>query len=139
MKILLLVKSFQIRKRLIKILSNIEEINTISTISDLDNINTCLSKTQYNVLIADISNFKNSGINDIGRIKKGHFISLLILLTDFLNSQIKKICMTSGADYLLDKAHEFEKIADILEKYLDTNKTEKINELKVREKIEITN
>ena len=133
MKILLLEKSFQIRKRLIKMLSNIDKITTISTISDLEDIYTCLSETQYDVLIADISDFKNFNIDYITRIKNRHVISLLILLSDFVNGYIKKTWETSGADYLLDKAHEFEKLTDILEKYLDVNKPEKINELKVRE------
>ncbi len=121
MKILIVEKSFRIRKRLIRLLSYIGGIDTISVTAISEEMLDHLSKSSYDLIIADVSAMDIITLNSISKIKNKYHIKLLIVLADFYSPQIKEIYLEYGIDYFLDKTNEYEKLVQIIENAVKKN------------------
>ncbi len=90
MKILIAEKSFQIRKRIIKLLSCIKGIETISISGTYKELVKHLSLSAFEIVIADISVFGASVFKDINTVKDEYMVKKLIVLMDFYSSRIQE-------------------------------------------------
>jgi DNA-binding NarL/FixJ family response regulator len=122
MKILIVEKSFRIRKRLVRLLSYIGGIDTISVIAVSEEMLDHLSKSSCDLIIADVSAMDIITLNGVSKIKNKYHIKLLIVLADFYSPQIKGIYLEHGVDYFLDKTNEYEKLVKIIENVVNINR-----------------
>lgn len=84
-----------------------------------------IKKEKPGVVILDIhlKNEPKNGIDLLATLKKRYPGLKIIMLTNLSQPQYKDTCLKLGADYFLDKTHEFERIPDILDQ-IRTNKAE---------------
>ena len=74
-------------------------------------------KKNPGVVILDIHLKKDepkNGIDLLATLKKQYPGLKIIMLSNFSEPQYRETCLRLGADYFLDKTHEFERIPDIL-------------------------
>lgn len=70
------------------------------------------------VVILDIRMPGRNGLDVLRDIKEGSPESKVIILTNYPYPQYRRRCMEEGADFFFDKSSEFEKVTEVLEKYL---------------------
>jgi DNA-binding response OmpR family regulator len=56
------------------------------------------------VIILDIELPDGSGIDLLRKLRKDHQETTMIMFTNYPNAEFKRACMTSGADYFIDKS-----------------------------------
>ena len=71
-------------------------------------------ETMPDVVVLGISLPETQSVKMLGEIKAVHFATPVIMLTTSMNGYILEQCRLLGADYFLDKYHEFEKIAGVI-------------------------
>ncbi len=126
MNILIVEKSFQIRKRLIRLVSHVEGINSISIATTFEEMINHLSNSSFDLLITDFFALDLFTLNGISKIKNKYQLRQLIVLADFYSLQIRIKYLEHGIDYFLDKANESEKIPQIIEKLIRKNKPDTV-------------
>lgn len=115
--ILIIDDSEIIRERLVNRLAQLPSVrfieqaqNKISALAALENIHP-------DIAIIDIQLPDGSGIDILAKIKNESCSTVVIVLTNYPYSVIRKRCNELGADYFFDKSTEFEKIFDVLDKF----------------------
>lgn len=103
------------------ILSEIENIELIGNAFNVQAALYLIQKERPHVVILDI-NFKNSpvgsnGINLLVTLKEKYPKIIIIMLTNLSAAIYHKICIEAGADYFLDKSHDFNKIPELIEQF----------------------
>jgi DNA-binding NarL/FixJ family response regulator len=74
---------------------------------------TTITAKQPDIVILDIQLPDGSGIDILAKIKKDNPKTLVIVLTNFPYSLIRRRCMELGADFFFDKSTEFGKVFDV--------------------------
>lgn len=113
LKLFIVDNSMLIVVRLINILSEIENIKIIGVANNATKAVEYILKSSPDVVIMDIHMPDGNGIDILKQIKKEKPSIKVLMLTNYPESDYKKICMKEGADYFLDKSIEFEKVIDI--------------------------
>lgn len=113
LKLFIVDNSMLILIRLVNILSEIESIKVIGVANNASKAIEYITKSNPDVVILDIHLPDGNGIDILKQIKKEKKTVKVVMLTNYPESDYKKICMKEGADYFLDKSIEFEKIIDI--------------------------
>jgi DNA-binding NarL/FixJ family response regulator len=119
MKILLIDDSEIIRHRLKELLQ--ETLNVEKIIEAADGVEGVEKfwRCRPDVVVVDLNLPKLDGIQVLQNIKGNGITSVVIVLTVFTSEFYKEICFQEGADYFLDKSHDFEKVYDICKNLLD--------------------
>jgi|WetSurMetagenome_2_1015567.scaffolds.fasta_scaffold112892_2 DNA-binding NarL/FixJ family response regulator len=116
LSVLLIDSSFFIRERIRMRLIKFRNIGTVYEATDNASAKQLVNLHQPDVIILETQNTSNDCSDIIKSIKKASIKAIAIVLTNFPSSTMKKHCLELGADYVLDKSSEFEKIGEILEK-----------------------
>jgi DNA-binding NarL/FixJ family response regulator len=103
-----------IRDRLVAKLENLSSIGTISQATDMTSAYITFQAEAPDIVILDIQLPDGSGIDVLSKIKKENSRVIVIMLTNYPYTVIRKRCMELGADYFFDKSTEFEKVFEIL-------------------------
>jgi len=103
-----------IRDRLTDRLERLKGIGTITHAIDLASAYTTLNSNTPDIIILDIQLPDGSGIDVLSKIKKVTSHTIVIMLTNYPYSIIRRRCIELGADYFFDKSTEFEKVFEIL-------------------------
>lgn len=121
LKLFIVDNSMLIVVRLINILSEIENIKIIGVANNATKAVEYIFKSNPDVVILDIHMPDGNGIDILKQIKKEKPSIKVLMLTNYPESDYKKICMKEGADYFLDKSIEFEKVIDICKNLVTQN------------------
>jgi DNA-binding NarL/FixJ family response regulator len=113
LKLFIVDDSIPIVERLTNILSGIENLKIVGLANNATKAVEYIMKSNPDVLILDIHMPDGNGIDILKQIKKEKPSIIVVMLTNYPESDYKKICKKEGADYFLDKSIEFEKIVDI--------------------------
>jgi DNA-binding NarL/FixJ family response regulator len=114
MKVFIADDSSEIRKRIIAMLSDLENIETIGEAENVQDAITSIRAFDADVVILDIRMPGGSGIDVLKKIEKINGAPVVIILTNYPHSQYRKKCMEAGADFFFDKSGEFEKIVEVV-------------------------
>jgi len=118
MKVFIADDSAVVRERLKEMLSEIPEVKIIGQAEDGLQATNLITKLNPDVVILDIRMPRGNGIDVLQNIKKDNPSLIVIMLTNYPYAQYRKKCMAAGADYFFDKAIEFEKVTEVLEKLI---------------------
>jgi DNA-binding NarL/FixJ family response regulator len=121
LSVLLIDNSLFIRERIRMRLIKVKNIGTVYEATDNASAKQLFNLRQPDVIILDTQNTSNDCSNIIKDIKNASIKTTAIVLTNFPSSTMKKRFLELGADFVLDKSSEFEKIGEILEKIDHTN------------------
>lgn len=113
MKVLIADDSQVVRQRLVEMLNEFPNIDSIRQTTDvLQTIHT-FREDHPDVLILDISMPDGNGIDVLRNIQKDLSGTTIIILTNYPYAQYRKICLDLGASYFFDKSNEYENIINV--------------------------
>jgi len=104
-----------IRERILEKLGMLPMTSTVFQAKDYQSANQIIDKEQPDIAILDIQLPDGSGIDLLSKIKNMRKETVVIMLTNYPYSIIRKRCDELGADYFFDKSTEFEKVLEVLE------------------------
>jgi DNA-binding response OmpR family regulator len=104
-----------IRERILEKLGMLPTTSTVFQAKDYQSANQIIDKEQPDIAILDIQLPDGSGIDLLSKIKNMRKETVVIMLTNYPYSIIRKRCAELGADYFFDKSTEFEKVLEVLE------------------------
>jgi DNA-binding NarL/FixJ family response regulator len=122
-KVCIVDDSQVIRDRLTARLETLEGIGSIKQAADVSSAYTALRTEIPDIVILDIQLPDGSGIDVLSKIKKENPHIIVIMLTNYPYSIIRRRCFELGADYFFDKSTEFDQVLKVFE----TLKQETIN------------
>jgi DNA-binding NarL/FixJ family response regulator len=124
LKIFIVDDSMPIVVRLTNILSGEENLKIVGIANNATKAIEYIAKSNPDVVILNIHMPDGNGIDILKQIKKEKPSTIVLMLTNYTESDYRKICMKEGADFFLDKSIEFEKIIDICKTLaMQNNKT----------------
>lgn len=103
-----------VRERLISRLEMLQGLGKINQAEDSATAIASLAHIHPDIAILDIQLPDGSGIDILMKIKKESVNTVVIMLTNYPYSVIRKRCIELGADYFLDKSTEFDQVIDIV-------------------------
>jgi DNA-binding NarL/FixJ family response regulator len=114
MKVFIADDSSEIRKRIIAMLSDLENIDMIGEAENVQDAINSIHEFDPDVVILDIRMPGGSGIDVLKKIEKRNEAPVVIILTNYPHAQYRKKCMDAGADFFFDKSEEFERIVEVV-------------------------
>jgi DNA-binding NarL/FixJ family response regulator len=108
-----------VRMRIIKLLSEIKDIEVVGQAGDAPQALDSIQRLKPDVVILDIHMPSGSGIDVLQEIHKSELPPTTIILTNYPYAQYRERCMRAGADYFFDKSNEFEKITDVFRQLIE--------------------
>jgi DNA-binding NarL/FixJ family response regulator len=114
MKVFIADDSSEIRKRIIAMLSDLENIEMIGEAENVQDAINSIHGFNPDVVILDIRMPGGSGIDVLKKIEKRNELPVVIILTNYPHAQYRKKCMDAGADFFFDKSEEFERIVEVV-------------------------
>jgi len=119
LRVLLIEDSALLRTRLIKILTEPGIIRVEATAETEKEAMAYIDASQFDVLVVDVELRQGSGIAVIRharRVYAGLPQPLIIVLTNYALPAVRDRCLTAGADYFLDKMHQFNEVRPLIER-----------------------
>jgi DNA-binding NarL/FixJ family response regulator len=121
MKIIIVEDSGLIRERILQLpMVKVSEVVGI-TDSYQDAIN-LINELSPDTIILDLFLTASSGIEVLKYIRKNQIGCKIIVLTNHNIPVIKMYCLNLGADYFFDKANEFNKVDEVLNDLMTSDK-----------------
>lgn len=113
LKLFIVDNSELIVDRLVKVLSEIEEIKIIGIANNAKIAPEYIFKSNPDIVILDIHMPDGNGIDILKKIKQESKKTKVIMLTNYPENDYRKICTEIGAEYFFDKSIEFENVVDV--------------------------
>lgn len=114
MKILLADRSKQIRDRVEKLIFGIiEDVTILHTDSNLDAIK-LVNEHRPEIILLDIDLNDGSGFKILSKVRTAKYHPVKIVFTNHIKNNIKDVSYRLGADYFLNKSHDFIEIKRII-------------------------
>jgi len=114
MKLLVASDSDVIRSRIIKMIYKQSNLKIADFGKDITDVLDKISQDVFDVLILDINVPNGCATHFFPYIKHKNPESVLIFLSDFVNPVYRQKCIDAGADYILEKSTEFDRITEII-------------------------
>ncbi len=114
-QVLIVDDSKQIRGRLSAMLSESSQIHIIGQAGNYQEALDVMQRQTPDIIVLDICLPGRSGIELLKEIKARRPAVTVIMLTNYDYEEYRRQCEFIGADHFLNKALEFDKIADIIE------------------------
>ena len=115
LKVLIADDSNPIRERIIKLLSDISNVEIVGEAIDGIETAVMVRKTKPDLVILDLQMPKLSGLEILPRLKEMDPPPVVVVLTNYSTGPMKAICVRKGADFFFDKSTEFEKAIAVIE------------------------
>ncbi len=115
-KIYIVEDSELIRQRIDRLISFVDEVEIAGYSDNVDEAIDDIKRLKPEVVILDISVEKVKGLKMIYNIKQIDPPPTVIMFTNYDFESYREKSFENGADYYLDKSHDFEKVTLILEK-----------------------
>ena len=119
MKVLIVDDSHLLRERLTALISELPEIKIIGQAESAEKAINSIRILKPDVTILDIRMPGGNGFEVLKNIKNDKLAPLIIVLTNYSYPQYRKKCMDSGADFFFEKSTEFQKVIEVLKKYIN--------------------
>jgi DNA-binding NarL/FixJ family response regulator len=123
MKIFIADDSEVVCERLTTMFSELPGIEIIGQAKNVGESIESIRRLHPDVVILDIRMPGGSGIDVLEDIKKTNTAPVVIVLTNYPYPQYRKKCMALGAEYFFDKATEFEKVTEVLQRLIEDSHT----------------
>jgi DNA-binding NarL/FixJ family response regulator len=121
MKVLIIDGSDLIRGRLLDLLRDSRDIEVVGQSSNAIDAITDVWRLRPDIVVMDIQLPAGNGIEVLHKIKQHQPGVTVIVLTECSDTIYRHKCLSSGADFILDKASQFYDITDVL-KQLNSDK-----------------
>ena len=115
MKVVIADDNTPIRERIIKLLSDLPNVEIVGEAIDGVETAVIVRKTHPDVVILDLQMPKLSGLEILPRLKEMDPSPVIVVLTNYSTSPMKAMCTRKGADHFFDKSTEFEKAIAVIE------------------------
>jgi DNA-binding NarL/FixJ family response regulator len=115
MKVFLVEDSAAIRKRLVEMINEIEDVEVIGHADNYSDAVAGITASRPDVAILDIKLAEGNGIDVLITVKRELPRVRAIMLSNYATPQHVKASSDAGAEYFLDKSAEFEQITEILQ------------------------
>ena len=116
LKVLIADDSAPIRERIIKLLSDLSNVEIAGEAIDGIETAVLVRKTKPDLVILDLQMPKLSGLEILPRLKEIDPSPVVVVLTNYSSGPMKAMCVRKGADFFFDKSTEFEKAIAVIEK-----------------------
>jgi DNA-binding NarL/FixJ family response regulator len=118
MKVLIVDDSKLMRDRLLKMLEDRFDKLILMEADTLDAARELLLKNLFKVVILDIKMKGETGIELLKELKQKYPDIVVVMFTNYPYPQFSRKCWGLGADYFLEKSHDFELIPEIISKQM---------------------
>jgi DNA-binding NarL/FixJ family response regulator len=112
--ILIIDDSALIVERLINLLKDLRNVETINLAGTWAEAIILLEQFQPQIVFLDIHLPDKSGIELLNKIKTEHPEIIVIMFTNQGSDFYKTLCLELGADYFIDKSKDFDLISEII-------------------------
>jgi DNA-binding NarL/FixJ family response regulator len=114
MTVFLADDSRPVRERLASMLREMPGIRVVGEAEDCIAAERLIRALRPDAAILDIRMPGGSGIEVLRRVKRASPSTLVVMLTNYAQNPYRETCLAAGADFVLDKSTDFEKIASAL-------------------------
>ena len=118
MNVFLVDDSVIIRERLKRMLAVMEEVKVIGESGDVQETMDAILKQKSDVVLLDIPFPNGSGLDMLQCLKKATPAPVVIILTNDTYPQYRRKCLEVGADFVIDKATEFDQVVPVLKQLI---------------------
>ncbi len=125
MRVFIADDSSAVVERLADLLEEVPGAQLVGQAGDVPEAIRSIQKTNPDAVILDLQMPGGNGLDVLRAIRVDHPYLLVLICTNYPNSEYRKECLSAGANFFLDKSSEFEKIAAILREM--THKETKIS------------
>ncbi|MGQ9848361.1 MAG: response regulator [Bacteroidales bacterium] len=116
LKLFLVDDSLYVRKSLIRVFSEIKNVELIGASENLKNAIEFLTEQKPDVCIFDY-NLPDGTATDLIKYSKNANINVVnIVISNIADEKLKKIILKAGADYFFDKSKEIDELISLIEK-----------------------
>jgi DNA-binding NarL/FixJ family response regulator len=122
MRILIAERSLLIVDRLTRTLNELPRMKGITHASTAAGVIRSLMEQQPDVAIVDPDIEGNGGIGLLKNIKHQRPAVVLIVLSNSACSAHRRRCLKAGADFFLDKSHEFDQVPHLIQEVHKTTR-----------------
>ena len=112
--VLIVDDSTAVRQRLVAILNQIDGVEVVGEATDADEALELCQTLRPDVMTLDLVLPGESGVDVLEQIKQLECSPRVIVLTNYPYPAFRKRCLALGAEFFLNKATEFDRIAGIL-------------------------
>lgn len=113
-QVLIVDDSLPIRKRLATLLAESGRIRVVGQADNVQDGWVAVQDLQPDTVILDMQLYGGTGLALLKQIKAAYPTITVIILTTFDDAQYRRQCLRMGADHVLNKTLEFEKIVDTI-------------------------
>jgi DNA-binding NarL/FixJ family response regulator len=114
MKVLIADDSEIVRERLAYLLGDLEGVDIVGQAEDAVEGSHLAEALKPDVAILDVRMPRGSGVDVLLSIKRGNPSATVIMLTNFVDPEARRMCMAHGADYFFDKSIELDQAVAVL-------------------------
>lgn len=116
MKIFIVDDSLVMCARIMSLVSDTQEITLVGYACNAFDAISEIAKSKPDAVILDVRLSDGSGFRVLEYLKLYHPSILVIILTNYPYEQYRRRCSELGADFFLDKSHEFDQLVEIFSK-----------------------
>ena len=104
-------------KRLMELIVGKPSSLLISTATDYDSAVGSLDAKNFHIVLLDVSMPERNGIDVLRYMREKQMTNRtrIIMVTNHIFDNYRKLCLELGADYFLDKSNDFEMIPSVIE------------------------
>ena len=117
MKVIIVEDSKIIREKIIQ-LPSMRLVKILGFTEDYKETIDLINENTPDVIILDLILSTSSGIEVLKYIRSNNISCKIIVLTNHNIPVIRAYCLKLGADYFFDKAHEFNKVDEVLKGWM---------------------
>ena len=114
LRVVLVDDETDVRGRVKALLEDVPGVNVVGEIGGKENAVEVLEFLSPQVVILDIHLSGGSGLAVLRQIKLFDPSIVVIMLTDFVSSFYRSVCLKGGADFFLDKALELKELKGVV-------------------------
>jgi len=115
MKLFIADDSSMIRERIVRMLTNVPNVQVVGEAADGVETLRGIPETNPDLVMLDLKMPTASGIEILPLIKGLSTPPIVMILTNYATRHHREECVKLGADYFFDKSGEFEKAIEVIE------------------------
>jgi DNA-binding NarL/FixJ family response regulator len=114
LKVLIVDDSPLIRERLDRMLSELEQVEIVGPAEDGNQALRLFDESQPAVVLLDLEIPGRNGLEVLLEVRKRAEACVVVVLTNYDLPDFRNACLRAGADFVLRKSTEFERVVEIV-------------------------
>jgi DNA-binding NarL/FixJ family response regulator len=114
LKVFVVEDSVPVRTRLVSLLNACDGIEVIGEAASVTEAVDGIRAKQPAVVVLDIHLIGGTGIDVLRRVKPEQPELHVVVLSNYVNDQYRRACLAAGAEEVLDKHSEFERLTSVV-------------------------